>query len=196
MAPTTKVAQICTVCDKPVTDRQNSVGCYAFCKKWYHTACVGLSAKDFANLRSIHKKISWYCEPCRIEVKKMIENKSDQPVANSEEDGKASLSIVLDELTTISENLLKLNARVSKIENVSNRPRTLSSALSPNCSSSDVIDVMDEHEIMDQTGGYVKPIEDETVMESSSKSNMSSENVNKWKTVQTRRNQRNITRTV
>ena len=106
------MAQICTKCNKDVTDP--AIECGGFCNERCHEVCIGLPADHF------ERSIIWMCSPCKL----LIKNSSMKKFLSAQQD---VMQIIKSEVescaksmsSVVQENTSKICENAAKIEQLS-----------------------------------------------------------------------------
>lgn len=61
----------CAVCNFEVSSISEGLLCDGFCRKWHHNVCVNVTSSECKKIKSIEKKIKWFCESCEDNLKKV-----------------------------------------------------------------------------------------------------------------------------
>jgi hypothetical protein len=110
----------CPKCNVNVKDDDFGIECDGFCRKWFHSSCIGLSKKKYNSIKDLGNHVHWYCNDCQIEVKSVLHNSpAGAPICSkstSDENG-TKINLILDELCRINKNFVNLCRKVEVIEN-------------------------------------------------------------------------------
>lgn len=135
----------CGVCQSKVTNKTGGLKCSAICEKWHHYKCVNITKEEYDSFRKIHDKFLWHCDQCKSEVIELIVQRNELSIvieSISDRNVLPQLQLVLDELERVSSNYVKLEKRMSKMEEVNRnraRPPVENVAQTQTGSDSDII---------------------------------------------------------
>lgn len=62
---------ICEICNFEVSTKCDSLFCNGFCQKLYHNECVNVTSSEYKKIKSLDKKIKWFCGPCEVNLNKV-----------------------------------------------------------------------------------------------------------------------------
>lgn len=112
----------CAICKFEVSVKSEGLFCNGFCRRWHHIECVNVTSSEFKKIKSVEKKIKWFCEPCEDNLNKVtskVYSIEDFLNLNSTVNNLASLvNSVIGRTESLNKQFSDIFSEVKKLSNV------------------------------------------------------------------------------